>query len=565
MTTVTAALGEAGTRRRMRTKVYQFGLLPMIDGEDRVRAQLRAAHDYRNELISIERGRRHALRAIDDASPDVGEAKDLVRTATRSTRRAAISVLRDARKVARAACSDRLERIAELDASIRRDARALTTCFWGTYLDIEARHQQARSAPLYGDDSITPSDPAYHRGPRWRDAFAPSDPRGTWWLHVGQLGMQIQGGITTLVAVNGTDRRVRLELGPANRRGRRYGTLWLRVGSDGREPIWAAWPIKTHRDIPPLAMWKWVRVSVRAEACREIWTVEITVDLPVGAEATRERGRGSIAVEWEWSPIEGGGIRVARWADDAGGSGEVTVPAQIVTGINKPNGIRAVRDLIMNSMRDEITAHLASDKTRLPPHVAREAATIHLWKSSNRFRALAMHWRRCPDTSSRAYAMLDSWEKRDAHLYAYEAGARSEALRERREFYRVLAAKWRKQYARVLLSDQDLSKEARWGDDGDIRFTASVSELRTCLEQAFGDDAVKASWRDAPDADDARSWCERTRDAWVAGGARGDGRFAQSREKTTNAWAARRGRRARSVDEAVVARNPNGNSSETQA
>ena len=48
----------------MPRRVYQFGLLPPTDGADQVRAQLRAAHEYRNDLVAIERGRRTALRAV---------------------------------------------------------------------------------------------------------------------------------------------------------------------------------------------------------------------------------------------------------------------------------------------------------------------------------------------------------------------------------------------------------------------------------------------------------------------------------------------------------------------
>lgn len=553
----------------MATKVYQFGLLPPAEGQDIVRAQLRAAHEYRNDLVAIERGRRAALRAIDDADPGVEEAKSLVRAATRSTRREALRALGAARKAARAACPDETERIAELDTSIRRDARALTTCFWGSYLDVEARNQQARATPLYDDDGLTPSDPKFQRGPRWRDAFATDDPRSMWWLHGGQIGIQIQGGITTLDACGGGDRRVRLELGPPTRKGRRYGKLWLRVGSEGRDPVWAGWPIKTHRDVPPLATWKWVRVSVRAEALREVWTVEITVDLPTGAQPVRECGQGTVAIEWEWSPLETGDIRVARWADDAGDGGEVLLPARIATGITKPAGIRAVRDLVMNQMRNDLCKHLAQEATTLPTHVRREAATIHLWKSPQRFRALAMYWRRTleaePESKSKAFVTLDTWEKRDAHLYSYEAGARGEALRERRELYRVLAAKWRKRYGRVLVSDHDLSKEARWGDDSDVRFVAGVSELRQCLRHAFGVDAVDARWRDSPSEDDERSWCARTRDAWVAGGARGDGRFAALKEKTTNAWAARKAKHKAVADADACAREQSDKASEVQA
>jgi hypothetical protein len=49
-------------------RVYKYGCLAPTAGADMVRAQLRAAHEYRNDLIAIERGRRWAMRQILDAS-----------------------------------------------------------------------------------------------------------------------------------------------------------------------------------------------------------------------------------------------------------------------------------------------------------------------------------------------------------------------------------------------------------------------------------------------------------------------------------------------------------------
>jgi hypothetical protein len=140
-----------------------------------------------------------------------------------------------------------------------------------------------------------------------------------------------------------------------------------------------------------------------------------------------------------------------------------------------------------------------------------------------------------------ALAILYAWEDRERHLYAYEAGARGEALRERREFYRVLASKWRQKYETAILSDQDLSREARWGDDSDVRFVAGVSELRTALRQAFAERAIDSRWRDgAPEEE--RSWCERRIADWIAGGAREVANLATAKTKTSNAWAGRKAR-----------------------
>jgi hypothetical protein len=458
----------------------------------------------------------------------------MVKAATKSTRKAAIASLREARKTARAAASEELVRISELDASLRRDARALTTCFWGSYLGIEAAHQQARSAPLYDDDAITPSDPHFVRWtgtPKPTHEYARLPESGE-----GQLGVQLQGGLATRDALKGHDSRVRLVIHDVP-----YGTLWLRVGSDGRDPVWAQWPIKMHRWIPDAASWKWVRVSVRHEGRREVWSCEITVDDP--APRPRELDMaldGAIAIEWEWSETPDG-IRVARWADTRGKEGVVTLPSSLIARIQKSSDIRAVRDITDNDFRERIQREIQS-QAGAPSWLSDEVSTLHLWKSPRRLYRLIQRWGgECPMWAPNVLAKLREWRKRDEHLWDYEACERGQILRRRRDWYRCLAAKWGREYRHALLSDQDLSREAKFGPNADIRFRASPAELRQCIRNVFGDDAIDAKWRDGEVAEeDAREWCERTRDAWGDGGARGDGRFAGLKEKTVNAWAKRK-------------------------
>jgi hypothetical protein len=400
-------------------KVYQFGLLPPTEGEHLVRAELRAAHEYKNSLVAIERGRRSAIRAVHETD-EVAEAVGAVKAATKTTRKAAVSVLHGARRQAQRDQAERISEVKDLEHDILKSAYNDAGAAWGTKLDVAAAHQQSRGAKLYDKDAVTPNDPSFRHGPRWRDALGEDDPRSIWWLKNGQLAVQLQGGASTDKIVSGTDTRVRLELGAprktntrARRARRRFGTLFLRVGSDGRDPIWAAWPIIYDRAVPDTAQWKWVRVSCRRDGMREAWTVEITVD----DEAPRPRDldrsiEGSVAVEWEWSPTTDDAIRVARWADDRGDQGEIVLPGSIARGIRKPDGIRAVRDRLLNEMQPKLAGALRDGGSRmtLPEWLQEAANTLQLWRSHDRFRALEMRWRRVashvlPD----ALAILSEW------------------------------------------------------------------------------------------------------------------------------------------------------------
>ena len=83
-----------------------------------------------------------------------------------------------------------------------------------------------------------------------------------------------------------------------------------------------------------------------------------------------------------------------------------------------------------------------------------------------------------------------------------------------------------------------------------------AEDTRRILEGIIWIMRTGAPWRDMPDEDEERSWCERARDLWIAGGARGDGKFAKEKVKTSNAWAARKAKKKGGVGENGGARNP---------
>jgi hypothetical protein len=590
----------------MTTRVYQFHLDPPVEGERDVRQQMDAAHRYANDLVVIERGRRDACRAVHDV-PAVRQAVAALQAATRSDRRAAVQALWAARreaerlvstvdeaepgvaaataalealprdaparvrsrvrrtlKEARAAAGDEWKRIELLDESIRRDARALATCSWGTYLSVEASADQARKGSLYADDAVTPASPRFRRGGR-REYLG--DDRAAWWCAPGQVGMHVQGRVCrTSDVLAGRDAWVRIEcLEPLDRppehRHARRGVLALRVDAG----TWVRWPIRMHREVPDAAKWSWVRVSCRPQrgaSGRESWTVEITVDDP--AERPRDLAAaaatlsGAVAVELLWTPLEDGSMRAARWLDSSGQRGEVLLPRKLVRGLGEvPAGIRSVRDMLLNDFRPRLAELLRASAEPLPRWLQEAADGLHAWKSPSRFVELARRWRasRC-DAARPAYELLDAWELRDAHLDDYEDGTRARSLRWRREVYRVLAAKWAQQYSVVLVPDRDLSREARWGQDSERRFLAAPQELRQCLRQAFGAGAVDAPWRGAhgvaDEQDDAPEWLEAAVERWrgeeEAGGARVGKKESGNGEIKGSAWQ-RRQQAARERDE----------------
>ena len=280
---------------------------------------------------------------------------------------------------------------------------------------------------------------------------------------------------------------------------------------------------------------------MRVEGPREKWTVEITVD----DDSPRARDfavlDGAVALELEWSVKPSDEIQVASWEDTLGERGVIILPARLVKGLQKPSGIRAVRDIILNDFRTVLAKEIRTNARHAPQWLVEVASVMHLWKSPTRFIALAHRMRKKSAEPRKVYEMLDAWESRERHLYEYESGARGEAIRERREFYRVLAAQWGKKYKHVLLSDQDLSREARWGEDSDLRFLASPAELRNCLRNVFGKDAIDARWRRTEsEKETCESWVSWCLEQWRGGS---ETVFTSPTERTKNAWAARKAKK----------------------
>jgi len=506
-------------------RVYKYGLLPPTQNINLVRDQFRAAHEYRNLHVEIERGRRAAVRELFDTE-EIRIASELLSRSSGTERLPIYKSLAALRSKRLKESSVRVDEIEELAAGLRRGARALTRCYWGSYLTIEAASDQVRKMPLYGRDGITPNDPRF-----------------IYWSGESQIGVQLQGGLTIPVLHGARDTRLRLErvsLEPA--RGRhpasRCRMLWIRIGSEGRSPIWATFPLRYHRELPTNATIKWARVSLRREGLREEWSCEITIDIPGAHPRTLDTSlTGAIAVSLEWTAAVNE-LLVARTLDcQTGEYDELRLPARMVTGLRKPDGIRSVRDKNLNELRPRL---IAAFKEPMAPWLAAMVARISHWRSPDPFHALAMRWRRekCDDARE-AYDVLQTWELRDAHLWDYEAGSRREALRERRELYRVWSAKLSRRYKTVVLSDADLSVEARTTKEVQTdRQTAAVYELRQSLRNAFaGEESMGPG-------SNVQELCDRWNGEQTAGNIRNGEKSNTFEEAKGGAWAKRKAKKS---------------------
>lgn len=550
--------------------VFRYGLRPPVEGEDVVSAQMSAAHKYRNALTAIERDRRKALRALDaeqagglyeaavaaaDNTARVAAAVKEARVAGRSTDTPAevrdeLIAARAAESSARKAFFDALKaakgevRSAAMSAinatanEQHRAARAACGVYWGTYLLVEEAHEAACKVPLY--DGVRPNDPPFVS---WDDD-----------AHVVGVQITTGGGEVIDDFYGREDTRLQIDevdprayLSPV--RGERAfyqtyapGSVWrpleerdpavkaprpaplllrLRVGSEGRAPVWAAWPIMLHREIPPGSMLKRAAVHVRYHGRRAEWWVSITVALPAGTYHRGRCGDGAVAVNLGWRSL-GGSLRVGMWADETGAVGEIAMAGHDVESFDVARGVRAVRDTNFNAARDALVRYLdVTPVAELPAWMPEKTKSLAQWRSADRLQGVVRRWlapmlekwdedgaentgrvthEECADWTppeGRAWGARDfaRWAYRDWHLDEYEDGARCGAQNRRKDHYRKVAAELARRYDTLVVDDFDMREVAKHGDLTSTerenerarsnRVVAAASDLRMALVNAF--------------------------------------------------------------------------------
>src|SRR5690606_27442140 len=115
---------------------------------------------------------------------------------------------------------------------MRKALRARCGVYWGTYLLAEAAADAQRREKM---------DPSFRR-----------------WTGEGRIGVQIQGGMPAVALVGGDDTRLQVDaIDPrawsgtrSERRLHARTTLRIRIGSEGRDPVWASFPMIMHRPLP---------------------------------------------------------------------------------------------------------------------------------------------------------------------------------------------------------------------------------------------------------------------------------------------------------------------------
>lgn len=235
--------------------------------------------------------------------------------------------------------------------------------------------------------------------------------------------------------------------------------LWIRVGSDEKKrPIWASMIFVQHREFPEGCLIKEIQAHCRQVGTRRQWHALFSVESP--PRQPRHRG-GRVAIDIGWRRLPNGTLRVLYWVGDDGREGEVVLPAELLTRIPKSESIHSHRDRLLNRMKFRLNDWLKKQQN-LPEWLQKRAKNLPHWRSCARLRKLTEIWAAQPvPGGERMLRFLQSWRRRDIHLYTYEVFNLKKFHNIRMNIYRHAAKQLAGEYETIVMEDVDWKKMSR--------------------------------------------------------------------------------------------------------
>ncbi len=271
-----------------------------------------------------------------------------------------------------------------------------------------------------------------------------------------------------------------------NVRPRRLRELAIRVGSIGRDPIWARLHVLMHRPLPPGADIKWAWAQRRMIAGRAKWEVVFSLVM-APPQIPAHPSTSTVAVDIGWRRRDAG-IRIAYFVGTDGHEGELVIPVEVERRHGKSADLRSIRD----NHRNHLAGYLAAWRDgRAASPVVERLASVASWIRTGHFVRLQHLWsENREDGDEHAYEKLREFLKKDRHLWAWEANnmvrMKLQIVGRITEWAHTLC----KRYSTVVIEDFDLTalKEVETPDRIASRSIQKIgpAEIRVALKAASG-------------------------------------------------------------------------------
>lgn len=484
------------------TRIYSYGCCPPDVNREGFDGQLRAAHEYRNALVEIERRRRARVEAehrkeprLDDIAARLGFAEDAYESALEWLNAAKAGDGRDAdgpRELYQAV-------LAQLRA-LEREWTATKAAARKTNPDLVKRIRGCSDAAYLEAKALYNAPGALHWGTKLmiaKEAEAANrgvrPPRFLRWEGEGRVGVQLgDGGLTVADLLAGKNGQVQLlpqepppgwhppmhlPIGRQGGRGResvrmrikiRVGSMVDEKGRRTREPVWISARCTIDRPLPPDGVVKWVWILKRRVAYRDEYRIQFVVQAPGFAAvdptqagvACGQDYRGTVAVDVGWRDTIDGNLRVAYCLDDRGVHGQIAVPEGVVGRIAHADSLDSIRSRHLDAVRDRLIDYIGPHargerREGIPEWLFEATRGIVLWKSPARFAGLLRRWER-HEGDGDIYALLSAWAKNDRHLWSWSAHETDRAIGHRNDEYRKVAVHLARTYGTIVIETRDV-------------------------------------------------------------------------------------------------------------
>lgn len=346
--------------------------------------------------------------------------------------------------------------------------------YWGTYLLIEDAFKRSCQ------DSAKSGEPP--RFDAWDQVLCAKT--GVNVGGAGRIGVQIASpnNMTTEQLLECKDSRLRLKLGrEIGSRGAREALLSIRVGSEGRAPVFAHFKVKVHRRLPPGAKIKWAWVQRRKISMHKFkWELCLALESEAFISPVRIPSH-SCAINFGWLRTDEGSVKVAHVVGTDGHEEAIEVPGMVSFKLDYARGCRRVRDQNLDDLKStEMKQWFEALDDEWKDEIQRVARQIDgknkksdwtRWRNPKKFAMLAYRMRADNGSGEIVEALLN-WAKRDRHVGDIEEGIRSKAIGSRKEHYRLVAKRIAQRYSTIVLDGTNIKELAKKPKSGEEENTA---------------------------------------------------------------------------------------------
>ncbi len=515
------------------TVVYRYGCPATADFDEAALAQLRLAHDLRNELVAIYRRHEDAVAdawatrpEVAEISAELGAREERLREVLERVRASKVHarsqvvpaglrhdatearrLLRQSKEMLRvaknSAFADLRPVFAALSDHMRADRKATYAewvqkrgLYWATYNDVVSHFDATIKAISRMRLEGRPADVRFHR----------FDGTGT-------LTVQLQreardGPRTPEVLASGTSKWrnvIRLpaladeweHMARSDRRRAGRVTVQMRVGrNESGQPQWLEVPTILHRPIPREADVAQVQVTRRRVAGQHRLGLTFTCRLPAVEPA--DPSRPTVAIDVGWRSLGDGRIRVATVEAtaspepivvpdhlrdvlrfrDGGRQGEVTLPASWTAQFVQVKQLSGMRARNLEALRGRLAEWFDDHRDAIDP-LELDLSALVKWRAPGQFAALALRWRTLRvDGDKEIFDEIEAWRRTDRHLWEWQEHQRRQLLDRRSDAWRVLGALLADRFSTIVVQDIDIAAMSR------VPMVESGDEQRDMLARA---------------------------------------------------------------------------------